>query len=285
MPKLFPTETDSELDSRTTTNHERYEAMKSVRKEMTECISQDKVQTALNSVPPPASCYVFEPGQLVLFWREKGEWKGPFVLSRTEGRTAFIHDTAGDPRPFSVMQIKLFVTEDSDIFATNLNKILKQYCLQDGDIGEGAMGISATEVVNSHDPRSSSTRMTEANICELRDLIERGTFKVFRRAELPEKPNVMSTRFVLSIKYDMNGVELYKARLVVRGFQDRYKRYLVHEPNVVHSTSVRILIALAALMGFTIWSEDVTQAFVQSSGEFLRDAFVETPKEWNWTLI
>jgi hypothetical protein len=82
-----------------------------------------------------------------------------------------------------ITQIKPFVTEDRDIFATNLNKVLKQYCLQDGDIGEGAMGISATEVVNNHDHRSPSTRMTEAKICELRGLIERGTFKVFRRAE------------------------------------------------------------------------------------------------------
>jgi hypothetical protein len=160
---------------------------------------------------------VLEPGQLVLVWREKGGWKGPFVLSRTEGNTAFIHDTARDHRPFSVTHIKPLVTEDSDIFATNLKKVLKQYCLQDGDVGEGAKGISATEVVNNHDPRSLSTRMTLAKLCELRGLIKRGTFKVLRRAELPEKPNVMSTRFVLSIKYDMKGAELYKARLVVRG--------------------------------------------------------------------
>jgi hypothetical protein len=40
-----------------------------------------------------------------------------------------------------------------------------------------------------------------------------------------------------------------------------------------------MLIALAAIMGFTIWWEDVTQALVQSLGEMLRDMFVETPKE------
>jgi hypothetical protein len=40
-----------------------------------------------------------------------------------------------------------------------------------------------------------------------------------------------------------------------------------------------VLIALAAIMGFTIWLEDVTQAFVQSLRELLRDVFVETSKE------
>jgi hypothetical protein len=80
MPRLFPTEIDSELDSRTATNHERFEATKSARREMIECIAKDKVQTALNSVPPPASIYVLEPGQIVLVWREKGGWKESFVL-------------------------------------------------------------------------------------------------------------------------------------------------------------------------------------------------------------
>jgi hypothetical protein len=102
MQRLLPTETDSELDSRTATNHGRYEAIKSARKEMTECIAKDKVQTARNSVPPPASSYVFETGKLVIYWREKSGWKGPFVLSRKEGKTAFIHDTAGDHSPFNI---------------------------------------------------------------------------------------------------------------------------------------------------------------------------------------
>jgi hypothetical protein len=59
---------------------------------------------------------------------------------------------------------------------------------------------------------------------------------------------MMRTRFVSSIKYDMNGEELYKTCLEVRGFQDPFKRYLFHEPNVVLSTSVRMLIALSGII-------------------------------------
>jgi hypothetical protein len=50
MPRHFSNETDSEVDSRTATNFERYKAMKSARDEMTKCIAQGKVQTALSSV-------------------------------------------------------------------------------------------------------------------------------------------------------------------------------------------------------------------------------------------
>jgi hypothetical protein len=59
---------------------------------------------------------------------------------------------------------------------------------------------------------------------------------------------MMRTRFVSSIKYDMNGEELHKACLVVKRFQDPFKRYLVHEPNVALSTSVRMLIALSGII-------------------------------------
>jgi hypothetical protein len=46
----------------------------------------------------------------------------------------------------------------------------------------------------------------------------------------------------------MNGEELHKACLVVKRFQDPFKRYLVHEPNVALSTSVRMLIALSGII-------------------------------------
>jgi hypothetical protein len=75
MPRLFPTEKDSELDSRTAINHERYEAMKPARKEMTECIAQDKVKTALNSVPPAASSYVLNLASSSLFGVRKVDGK------------------------------------------------------------------------------------------------------------------------------------------------------------------------------------------------------------------
>jgi hypothetical protein len=121
--------------------------------------------------------------------------------------------------------------------------------------------------------------MTKEKLQEPRGLIERRTFKVFLSDELPERPNLMNTRSVLSIKHDITGEVLCKSRLVVRGFQDRCDKYLVHEPNVVRSILVRILIYQAAILGSMVRSEDVTQAFVQSSGDLLRDLFVEPPRK------
>jgi hypothetical protein len=46
-----------------------------------------------------------------------------------------------------------------------------------------------------------------------------------------------------------------------------------------------MLVALAAIMGFTIWSEDVTQGLVKSSGNLLREVFVEPPMELELDLV
>jgi hypothetical protein len=115
------------------------------------------------------------------------------------------------------------------------------------------MKLFFIEVVNTHDPRVVySVRMTKVKLHERRGLIEGGRFKVGLREELPERSRLMNTRSVLSINYDNTGKELYKSRLVVRGFQDRIEKYLVHEPIVVRSTSVRMLIYLAAILGSTV---------------------------------
>jgi muconolactone delta-isomerase len=78
-------------------------------------------------MPPPATSYMFSPGQLVLVWREKGGWKGTSLLSKIHDMNEFVHYTAVDPRQFSVTQIKPLSTKDSAMFAANLNRIMKNH--------------------------------------------------------------------------------------------------------------------------------------------------------------
>jgi Reverse transcriptase (RNA-dependent DNA polymerase) len=39
--------------------------------------------------------------------------------------------------------------------------------------------------------------------------------------------------------------------------------------------------AIASMCGFTVWSEDATQAFVQSADNLMRDVYIHPPAEFN----
>jgi hypothetical protein len=54
---------------------------------------------------------------------------------------------------------------------------------------------------------------------------------------------------------------------------------VVHGACNLRAQSVRILMALAAVFGFRVWTEDITRAFIQSTGSLLRDVYVEPPLE------
>jgi hypothetical protein len=122
-------------------------------------------------------------------------------------------------------------------------------------------------------------QMHEAKLKELAGLEARGVFQIISRSDVPQDANVLSTRFVLTVKNPGDKEESCKARLVVRGFQDDLKNFLVHQPNTARAVSLRVLLSLSAALSFRIWTEDVTQAFVQSTGCLERDVFVVPPAE------
>jgi hypothetical protein len=106
---------------------------------------------------------------------------------------------------------------------------------------------------------------------EIAGLIERGTWKVVPRSELPETANIMNGRFVLSIKNAGTEEEVFKARYLIRGYRDKMKTSLVHNSPTSRKASTKLLVGLAAFFGFQLFSTDVTQAlFTISRGPHAR---------------
>lgn len=77
------------------------------------------------------------------------------------------------------------------------------------------VGSYQTEVNNAADPRAHSPRVQDAKKTEIRDLLERGTFKIIFKEDIGPDGNVLPGGFVPAIKSTENGQVKYKARYVI----------------------------------------------------------------------
>ena len=74
--------------------------------------------------------------------------------------------------------------------------------------------------------------------------------------------------------------EVWKARFVVQGYRDKLKTSLFHNNPNVRPHSVRLLIGLASVLGYRLFSTDVTQAYLQSADKLMRDVYLKPLKEF-----
>lgn len=146
------------------------------------------------------------------------------------------------------------------------------------------VGIHITEVLKSGDPRADSPVFRRAKKLEIDGLKNRKVWKVVHRSEVPADSNVLGGRFVLAVKNIGTKDEKAKARYIAQGHKDKDKPYMVHDTSTLRASSVRVILSVAAVKGFRIFSHDVNQAYVQSKDKLTRKIFV-LPKKRDLEML
>ncbi|CAI7759468.1 unnamed protein product, partial [Closterium sp. NIES-54] len=96
---------------------------------------------------------------------------------------------------------------------------------------------------------------------ELKSIEENGTWEL---VELPEGRKAIMSKWLFKIKSDADGkIERYKSRIVAKGYQQKEKvDYKELFAPVVKPTTLRTLLAGAAIKGWVVKQMDVTTAFL-----------------------
>jgi Reverse transcriptase (RNA-dependent DNA polymerase) len=269
----------------------RLQAMYSARQEYDSIVARIRVQRALKSRTASAVDAVYRVGDIVATYRERAKrFVGAFAVTAVQGKIVFVRDQAGMPaRPFNSTTLRhALAGQDSSIQSNALPAAVEPDpssillgSLQHSIAGFGSNGTATyvTEVVTAKDPRSESPRMVAAKKKEVLALIKRGAFRVVMRDELEAGANILTGRFVLAVKDADTDREVWKARYVCQGHRDVGKSFVVHDSASVQQGSVRLLVALSSILGYRIWTEDVSTAYLQSTTPLLRKVYMDVGKD------
>ena len=117
-------------------------------------------------------------------------------------------------------------------------------------------------------------RWVEAMESEHNSIMKNHTWDLMDR---PTKHKVIDTKWVYKAKYKSDGsLEKYKARLVAQGFAQKegYDFQETFAPTT-QSTTIRLVLALAAEEGWPVYQMDVKSAFL--NGNLEEEVYVEKP--------
>lgn len=70
--------------------------------------------------------------------------------------------------------------------------------------------------------------MFAARRSEIKNLLNRGTFKFILKEDIPPNEIILPVRFFSSIKSTSDGKIKHKANFVIGGHRDKFKKFMLH---------------------------------------------------------
>lgn len=139
--------------------------------------------------------------------------------------------------------------------------------------------LSSVRVPERVEEALGDSRWREAMDVEMAALDKNKTWRV---VELPKGKKPVGCKWVFSIKYNANGeIERYKARLVAKGYTQKYGiDFQETFSPVAKLNTIRILISLAANLGWSLHQFDVKNAFLH--GDLEEEIYMELPPGYDY---
>lgn len=152
-------------------------------------------------------------------------------------------------------------------------------------------GIFITAKIDPSDQRADTNQFQRAIGTETEALYNRGCFEETTIHYLPEHSCLLSSRFVLTLKNVDAQNDQHKPRLVAQRQTNMENPIIFHDSTTLKHSSLRIILSFASITTYTLWSQDISQAYIQSDGPLRHPIFVKPAKKLNlpkdviWKLI
>ena len=121
-----------------------------------------------------------------------------------------------------------------------------------------------------------NTRFAQSRTVVFNGLVERGVFTLVPASD-SEGHRIYGARFCDQVKNEGKPTAYEKSRLVVQAYNDNNHGLLTHAPTV-HRSSESLLLALCSMVSdLQFFTQDISQAYVQSETRTQRAIFVRPP--------
>ena len=121
-----------------------------------------------------------------------------------------------------------------------------------------------------------------SDIAEIDGLLARGVLVPTPINKIPNGCRIFGLRMVREIKDKTTAHPYEKSRLVVQGYNDHEKRFVLTQSPTIQPCSQRLILAVAPTLlkiGMIFAIRDITQAYTQSKTPLTRDIFARFPSE------
>jgi len=285
---------------------ERMMMITTAREEYLKIVGNIRLKTAEKAFIPKTLPLSVETGDKVLVYREKsGKWEPRFFVSRDEN-VIYIREPDGTVQPYGKTKVSDYNEgtylprpdlyglvqgnngTDKNAITTTVPKDTPSKDTDESD-GFGSKEIDDiffpetesmyTVVVKSNEKRISEFQ--EAIKTELDGLKKKGVFHEVNRSSLPPNANVIKAKLILSVKEPGEPEERKKARIVAQavGSLDTDKDMLMTYSPTVGKNSIRLMLAISLGTDLSLFTRDISQAYVSTGTDLLRKVYLIPPKE------